>query len=47
MAADDFAVLDGFSGALMKLTLVITDLGASTRYRFGLFTLQQPYLLPD
>ena len=46
-AADGFTVLDVFSAYLTKLTVVVTDLDGSKRYRFGPFTLKQPYFWPD
>ncbi|MDN5849141.1 MAG: hypothetical protein L0H63_05810 [Nitrococcus sp.] len=45
-AANGFTVLDVFSGNLMKLTVVVTDLGESKRYRFGPFSVEQPYFWP-
>lgn len=46
-AADEFTVLDVFSAYSTKLTIVVTDVDGDKRYRFGPFTLKQPYFWPD
>lgn len=45
-AASGFTVVDVFSGNLMKLTVVVTDLGERKRYHFGPFSVEQPYFWP-
>lgn len=46
-SADGFTVLDVFSAYSTKLTVVVTDLDGSNAYRFGPFTLRQPYYWPN
>lgn len=45
--ADGFTVLDVFSAYSTKLTVVVSELDGNKRYRFGPFTLKQPYFWPD
>ncbi|MDN5870305.1 MAG: hypothetical protein L0H73_06240 [Nitrococcus sp.] len=42
-AESGFTVLYPFSGYLMKLAVVVTDLGERKRYRFGPFSIKRPY----
>lgn len=43
MPISGFTVISVFPGYLMKLTVVVTDLEGSKRYRYGPFTLEQPH----
>ncbi|HET8701139.1 MAG TPA: hypothetical protein VFL97_05690 [Nitrococcus sp.] len=42
-----FAVIDVFSGYLLKLTVVVSDLNEKELYTYGPFTLEQPYSWSD